>query len=48
MIEGAEEDPEELDVVIVGAGMSGLLMGIRLRQAGIERFRIITNLQLLP
>ena len=34
------ESPEKLDVVIVGAGMSGLLMGIRLRRAGIERFRI--------
>jgi cation diffusion facilitator CzcD-associated flavoprotein CzcO len=30
-------DPE---VCIVGAGMSGLLMGIRLKQAGIESFRI--------
>ena len=34
------ESPEKLEVVIVGAGMSGLLMGIRLRQAGIDRFRI--------
>ncbi len=30
----------ELEVSIVGAGMSGLLMGIRLKQAGIESFRI--------
>lgn len=28
-------------VVIVGAGMSGLLMGIRLKQAGIESFEIL-------
>ena len=32
--------PEQLDVAIVGAGMSGLLMGIRLKKAGIDRFRI--------
>ena len=30
----------DLDVCIVGAGMSGLLMGIRLKDAGIESFRI--------
>lgn len=30
----------ELEVCIVGAGMSGLLMGIRLVQAGIRSFRI--------
>ncbi|MBW2421226.1 MAG: NAD(P)/FAD-dependent oxidoreductase, partial [Deltaproteobacteria bacterium] len=35
-----DEDSEQLDVVIVGAGMSGLLMGIRLKRAGISRFRI--------
>ena len=29
-----------LDICIVGAGMSGLLMGIRLKEAGIESFRI--------
>ena len=32
--------PRDLDVCIVGAGMSGLLMGIRLQQAGIGSFRI--------
>jgi glycine/D-amino acid oxidase-like deaminating enzyme len=36
----SESNVEQLDVVVVGAGMSGLLMGIRLREAGIERFRI--------
>ena len=30
----------EPEICIVGAGMSGLLMGIRLKQAGIESFRI--------
>jgi cation diffusion facilitator CzcD-associated flavoprotein CzcO len=30
----------ELEVCVVGAGMSGILMGKRLRDAGIERFRI--------
>jgi cation diffusion facilitator CzcD-associated flavoprotein CzcO len=30
----------ELEVCVIGAGMSGLLMGIRLKQAGVERFRI--------
>ena len=30
----------DLDICIVGAGMSGLLMGIVLQKAGIERFRI--------
>ena len=34
---GSERD---LEICIVGAGMSGLLMGIRLKEAGIERFRI--------
>jgi len=33
-------DPEKLDVAVVGAGMSGLLMGVRLKQAGIQNFRI--------
>jgi cation diffusion facilitator CzcD-associated flavoprotein CzcO len=31
----------DLDVCIIGAGMSGLLMGIVLRRAGIQRFRIL-------
>ncbi len=35
-----EKSPEHLDVAIIGAGMSGILMGIKLKQAGIERFRI--------
>ncbi len=30
-----------LDICIVGAGMSGLAMGIALRKAGIDRFRIL-------
>ena len=30
----------DLEVCVVGAGMSGLLMGIRLQQSGIENFRI--------
>ncbi|MBJ7483886.1 NAD(P)/FAD-dependent oxidoreductase [Brevundimonas sp.] len=32
---------EDVDVLVVGAGFSGLLAGARLRQAGIENFRII-------
>ena len=32
--------PRLLDVCVIGAGMSGLLMGIRLKQAGIDGFRI--------
>jgi cation diffusion facilitator CzcD-associated flavoprotein CzcO len=32
--------PRDLEICIVGAGMSGLLMGIRLKQAGIDGFRI--------
>jgi len=31
---------DELEVAIIGAGMSGLLMAIRLEEAGIERFRV--------
>jgi cation diffusion facilitator CzcD-associated flavoprotein CzcO len=31
----------DLDICIVGAGMSGILMGIVLRRAGFHRFRII-------
>ena len=38
--ETTEHDPSRLDVAVVGAGMSGLLMGIRLKEAGISRFRI--------
>jgi len=34
------EKGEPLEVAIVGAGMSGLLMGIRLKMAGIDNFRI--------
>jgi len=33
----SQRNPE---ICIIGAGMSGLLMGIRLKQAGIENFRI--------
>ena len=33
-------DVRQLEICIVGAGMSGLLMGIRLKRAGIESFRI--------
>jgi cation diffusion facilitator CzcD-associated flavoprotein CzcO len=38
-----ERDPvvDEVDVVIVGGGIAGLLAGARLRQAGVERIRII-------
>ncbi len=32
---------EELDVVVIGAGFSGLCTGARLRQAGVERLRMI-------
>ncbi len=32
--------PRDLKICIVGAGMSGLLMGIRLKKAGIEDFQI--------
>ncbi|MGH8454346.1 MAG: NAD(P)-binding protein, partial [Nevskiales bacterium] len=28
-------------VIVIGAGMSGLLMGIKLREAGIESFEIL-------
>ncbi len=37
-----DDSPEGdiLDVVVVGAGMSGLLMGIRLMESGIRSFRI--------
>src|ERR1700726_4506408 len=39
----SERDPvaEDVDVVIVGGGIAGLLAGARLRQAGLERIRII-------
>ena len=38
-----ERDPvvDEVDVVIVGGGIAGVLAGARLRQAGVERIRII-------
>src|ERR1700674_518339 len=38
-----ERDPvaDDVDVVIVGGGIAGLLAGARLRQAGLERIRII-------
>lgn len=32
---------EEVDVVIVGGGFAGILAGARLRQQGIENFRIV-------
>ena len=32
---------EEIEVVIIGGGFGGLLMGVRLREAGIEDFRIV-------
>ena len=40
---GFARDPiaEELDVVVIGGGFSGLCTGARLRQAGIENFRTI-------
>ena len=38
-----ERDPvaDEVDVVIVGGGIAGILAGARLREAGVERIRII-------
>jgi cyclohexanone monooxygenase len=38
-----ERDPvtEEVDVVILGGGYSGLLSAVRLRQAGVDDFRIV-------
>ncbi len=38
-----ERDPvtDDVDVVIVGGGIAGLLAGARLREAGVERIRII-------
>jgi cation diffusion facilitator CzcD-associated flavoprotein CzcO len=38
-----ERDPvaDDVDVVIVGGGIAGVLAGARLRQAGVERIRII-------
>src|SRR6185369_6296568 len=32
---------DEVDVVIVGGGMAGVLAGARLREAGVERIRVI-------
>ncbi|MBV8069125.1 MAG: NAD(P)/FAD-dependent oxidoreductase [Acidobacteriaceae bacterium] len=37
----AEGSSEAVDVLVVGAGFSGLCMGIKLRKAGIESFLII-------
>ncbi|MEZ5165028.1 MAG: NAD(P)/FAD-dependent oxidoreductase [Acidimicrobiales bacterium] len=38
-----DRDPlsEDLDVLIVGGGMAGILAGVHLRKAGVERIRII-------
>jgi cation diffusion facilitator CzcD-associated flavoprotein CzcO len=38
-----ERDPiaDDVDVVIVGGGIAGILAGVRLRQAGVDRIRII-------
>jgi cation diffusion facilitator CzcD-associated flavoprotein CzcO len=38
-----ERDPvvDDVDVVIVGGGIAGVLAGARLRQAGVERIRIV-------
>ena len=40
---GFQREPleQETDVVIVGGGFGGLLMGVRLREAGITDFRIV-------
>src|SRR6478672_2263467 len=32
---------DEVDVVIIGAGMSGLVAGAKLREVGVERIRLI-------
>src|SRR6267142_1199227 len=32
---------DEVDVIVIGGGFSGLLASVRLRQAGIENVRII-------
>ncbi len=39
----SEREPvnEDLDVVILGGGIAGILAGVRLREAGVERIRII-------
>ncbi len=39
----ADRDPvaEELDVVIVGGGIAGILAGVELRKAGVDRVRIV-------
>ena len=38
-----QRDPitDETDVVILGGGIAGILVGVELRKAGVERFRII-------
>ena len=42
---GEVRDPvhDHVDVVIIGGGFSGLLAGVRLREAGLERIRIIES-----
>jgi cyclohexanone monooxygenase len=42
-VERVEREPltDEVDVVVVGGGFGGLLMGARLREAGVEDLRII-------
>ena len=39
----AERDPitDEVDVLIIGGGIAGLLAGVELRKAGVERIRIV-------
>ena len=39
----SDRDPvvEDTDVVIVGGGIAGILVGVELRRAGVERFRIV-------
>ena len=39
----ADRDPvdEDLDVVIVGGGIAGILAGVELRKAGIDHFRVV-------
>ena len=43
VVPGFRRDPviDEVDVVIVGGGFGGMLTGARLRQAGVDSFRII-------
>jgi len=39
--DGRDPVHDHVDVVIIGGGFSGLLAGVRLREAGLERIRII-------